>query len=107
MLLNKKATSVFNYQFNHCLLKFNNSSNSFTIDPLYQFETDATHYSGIILNKDPKFFKVNQNQLNIDNTSAAFAKGNSSYLIPLDILGTSRTLPPDLGAYQSKAFPKK
>lgn len=106
MLLNKKATSVFNYQFNHCLLKFNNSSNSFTNDPLYQFETDATHYSGIILNKDPKFFKVNQNQLNIDNTSAAFAKGNSSYLIPLDILGTSRTLPPDLGAYQNKAFPK-
>ncbi|MGL3000630.1 hypothetical protein [Flavobacterium sp. RSSB_23] len=106
MLLNKKATSVFNYQFNHCLLKFNNSSNSFTNDPLYQFETDATHYSGIILNKDPKFFKVNQNQLNIDNTSAAFAKGNTSYLIPLDILGTSRTLPPDLGAYQNKAFPK-
>ena len=107
MLLNKKATSVFNYQFNHCLLKFNNSSNLFTNDPLYKFETDATHYSGIILNKDPKFFKVNQNQLYIDNTSAAFAKGNSSYLIPLDILGTSRTLPPDLGAYQNKAFPKK
>lgn len=106
MLLNKKTTSVFNYQFNHCLLKFNNSNNSFTTDPLYQFETDATHYSGIILNKDPKFFKANQNQLNIDNTSAAFAKGNSSYLIPLDILGTSRTLPPDLGAYQNKAFPK-
>lgn len=106
MLLSKKTTSVFNYQFNHCLLKFNNSSTSFTTDPLYQFETDATHYSGIILNKDPKFFKANQNQLNIDNTSAAFAKGNLSYLIPLDILGTSRTLPPDLGAYQNKVFPK-
>jgi hypothetical protein len=106
MLLNKKNTSVFNYQFNHCLLKFNNTANSFTKDPLYQFETDATHYNGILLNKDPKFQKVNQNKLNIDNTSAAFATGNTAYLVPLDILGNNRTLPPDLGAYQSKAFPK-
>jgi hypothetical protein len=27
-------------------------------------------------------------------------------LIPLDILGNTRTLPPDLGAYQNKPFPK-
>lgn len=101
--LNKKSTSVFNYQFNHCLIKM---SASFANDPLYQFETDATHYRGIILNKDPKFFNVNQNKLNIDNTSAAFQKGSPSYLIPIDIIGTTRTLPPDLGAYQSKDFPK-
>jgi hypothetical protein len=46
------------------------------------------------------------NRLNIDETSGAFAKGNSAYLIPLDILGNTRTTPPDLGAYQNKPFPK-
>jgi hypothetical protein len=37
---------------------------------------------------------------------AVHTQGDSAYLIPLDILGISRTLPPDLGAYQNKPFPK-
>jgi hypothetical protein len=45
--------------------------------------------------------------LNIDETSGAFAKGNSAYLIPLDILGNTRSTPPDLGAYQNKSFLNK
>jgi hypothetical protein len=106
MILNKKSEALFNYQFNNCLLKFNNTSNKYTSDPLYQFDTDPAHYNAIILNKDPKFFNPNINNFNIDDTSFAFAKGNSAYLIPLDILGITRTLPPDLGAYQSKPFPK-
>ncbi|TDD95782.1 right-handed parallel beta-helix repeat-containing protein [Flavobacterium cellulosilyticum] len=102
MLLSKKTGSLFEYQFNNCLLKFSDfSSNS-----LYQFDTDPTHYNAIIRNKDPKFLKVEFNKLNIDDTSAAFAKGNATYLLPMDILGNVRTLPPDLGAYQNKAFPK-
>jgi hypothetical protein len=106
MILNKKTGAAFQYQFNNCLLKFDNVSNQFTTNPDYQFGTNTAHYNAIILNKDPKFFKVALNKFNIDDTSAAFAKGNSSYLIPLDILGNTRTLPPDLGAYQNKPFPK-
>jgi hypothetical protein len=106
MVLNKKTDAQFNYKFNNCLLKFDAASNSSSSNPDYQFETDATHYSNIILNKSPGFQNINTNELNIDNTSAAFAKGNSDYLIPLDILGNTRSLPPDLGAYQSKAFVK-
>jgi hypothetical protein len=106
MILNKKTGAAFQYQFNNCLLKFDNVSNQFTTNPDYQFGTDTAHYNAIILNKDPKFFKVALNKFNIDDTSAAFAKGNSAYLIPLDILGNTRTLPPDLGAYQNKPFPK-
>lgn len=100
LTLNKKTGAAFEYQFNNCLIKFNTSS-----DPLYQFTTDPTHYNGII-NLNPKFFNPNINNFTIDNTSAAFAKGNATYLVPLDILGNTRTLPPDLGAYQSKPFPK-
>jgi hypothetical protein len=71
----------------------------------YQFTTDAAHYSAIILNQNPKFFNINLNRLNIDETSGAFSKGNSTYLIPLDILEI-RATPPDLGAYQNKSFSK-
>jgi hypothetical protein len=103
----KKTGALFEYQFNNCLVKFDNNNNQFTNNPDYLFNSDPTHYNSIFLNVDPKFFKPNQNKLNIDNTSGAFAKGNPAYSIPLDILGNTRTTPPDLGAYQSKEFPKK
>ena len=104
--LEKKTGAAFEYQFNNCLIKFNNTSNVYINDPEYQFNTDPNHYKNIILNKDPKFFNIGLNKFNIDQSSAAFEKGNSSYIIPLDILGTNRTTPPDLGAYQNKPFPK-
>jgi hypothetical protein len=100
--LTKKTTAAFTYQFNNCLIKYDTA----TTNPDLQFTTDATHYSAIILNQSPKFFNINLNKLNIDETSGAFAKGNSAYLIPLDIIGNTRTTPPDLGAYQNKPFPK-
>jgi hypothetical protein len=106
MILKKKDGATFQYQFNNCLIKFDNNSSQYANDPLYQFSSDPTHYNSIIQNKDPKFYKVAANKLNIDNSSSAFAKGNATYLIPLDVLGNSRTLPPDLGAYQNKLFPK-
>ena len=106
MSLIKKTGAAFEYQFNNCLIKFDNISSPFATNPDYQFNLDTAHYKSILLNKDPKFFNIAQNKFNIDETSAAFAKGNTSYLIPLDIVGNTRTLPPDLGAYQNKAFPK-
>jgi hypothetical protein len=100
--LSKKTGAAFEYQFNNCLIKLD--SKSAATNPLYQFTNDPAHYNNILLNQDPKFQSSTKNKLNIDATSAAFAKGNASYLIPFDILGTTRTLPPDLGAYQSKPF---
>ena len=100
--LSKKTTVAFEYQFNNCLIKFD--SKSAAGNPLYQFTTDATRYNGIILNQDPKFQSSVKNKLNINETSPAVAKGNLNFLIPKDILGTIRTLPPDLGAYQNKPF---
>lgn len=106
MTLTKKTGATFEYQFNNCLIKFDTESNQFATNPDYQFNTDTAHYNAILLNKDPKFFNISQNKFNIDETSGAFAKGNSAYLIPLDIIGNTRTLPPDLGAFQNKAFQK-
>lgn len=100
--LSKNTNTPFVYQLNNCLLKFSSS----TINPDYQFKTDTEHYNNIILNENPKFYNVSQNKFNIDKTSSAFAKGNQAYIIPTDILGITRTSPPDLGAYQSQDFPK-
>lgn len=100
--LDKNNAALFEYQFNNCLIK----SDANSTNPLYNFTTDATHYNNIILNQNPRFFDIAKNKLNIDNTSAAFAKGNPAYLIAQDINGKTRTSPPDLGAYQSMAFPK-
>lgn len=100
--LSKNTAAAFVYQLNNCLLKFSSSSSN----PDYQFKTDTEHYNQIILNENPKFYNVNLNKFNIDNTSPAFAKGNQAYIIPLDIIGATRTSPPDLGAYQSAVFPK-
>lgn len=106
LLLKKMPGALFNYEFNNCLIKFDNTSNTYADDPLYQFSSDHLHYNAIIQNSDPKFFKIAENQFNIDDTSSAYAKGNAEYRVPIDIIGNTRTFTPDLGAYQSKPFPK-
>ena len=106
MFLTKKSGSAFEYQFNNCLLKFDNTSNQYTNHPEYQFNIDPTHYNNIILNKDPKFLNVSQNKFNIDETSAAYKNGEKDYRIETDIVGVPRTTTPDIGAYQSAPFTK-
>ena len=107
MLLNKNSTKLFNYQFNNCLIKFQNDR--LANDPLYDFS--SARYSQCLIAKsgtpfNPKFLNVGKNKLNINNTSAAFEKGNPIYLVPKDILGFPRnTTVPDIGAYTNKPFP--
>lgn len=104
LFLKKDESVAFNTSFENCLIKFNDFGTGLANNPLYDFIRSETF--GNIKNKDPKFYDVNRNQLNIDDTSAAFQKGNSTYRLPVDILGITRTLTPDIGAYQSAAFPK-
>lgn len=111
MLLNKTtvAGKQFNYKFNNCLIKFNNVGNAFATDVLYDFNNN-TLYSNCLISKNssennPKFKNISQNQLNINETSAAFKKGNPLFLVNNDVLGKPRTSnPPDIGAYQSAPF---
>ena len=109
MSLKKKTGAAFVYQFNNCLIKFDDIRAGDANYVLYDFIRNEE--SGNIKSKDgtkdPKFYKANLNQFNIDETSSAFAKGNPANLVPLDIIGNTRTSPPDLGAYQNKPFPKK
>ena len=105
-LVNRASTgNIFNYQLNNCLLKFNNVGNQFANNPDYQFN-DGVHYNNITQNQNPQFYKASKNKLNIKETSSAIGLGSINYMVPLDILGVSRTSPPDLGAYQNAVQPE-
>ena len=104
LFLDKVDSASFNSSFENCLIKFNDRGTGIANDEIYNFIRNQE--SGNIKNKEPKFYNVDQNKLNIDETSSAFEKGNAKYRITTDILGITRSLIPDIGAYQSAAFPK-
>lgn len=104
LFLDKVDSASFNSSFENCLIKFNDRGTGIANDEIYNFIRNQE--SGNIKNKEPKFYNEDQNKLNIDETSSAFEKGNATYRIPTDILGITRSLIPDIGAYQSAAFPK-
>jgi hypothetical protein len=111
LFLDKISDDAFPFLFDvkNCLIKFRDSGTSLASNPIYTFIRTPTVENGNIKNKDPKFFNANLNKLNIsdDPLGGAFQKGSLSYLVPLDVLGLPRTSnPPDMGAYQSAAFPE-
>lgn len=105
MLLDKTTDGGvdFNYFFNNCLIRFNNVNNTFTNNPLYQFASDAVHYSDIFLAtnsqvNNPRFVDTNVNDMRLSedlNLATETAASNFN-----DILDLSRASSPDLGAYQ-------
>jgi hypothetical protein len=102
----KDNSVAFNYKFDHCLIKFNNAELDGT--PLYDFNNalGENRYPGIAKNKNPRFWDVNNNKLNIDETSEAIEVGDPAItaLVPNDILNVTRTTH-DAGAYQNAIEP--
>lgn len=105
--------TLFNHDLRYCLFKFRDAGTSLQFNhPEYDFiRTGLTEgvTNGNTRNKDPKFFDANLNKLNIDDDpeGGAYQKGSIDYLVSADVLGHPRTSnPPDLGAYQSAAFPE-
>ncbi|HLP64780.1 hypothetical protein [Flavobacterium sp.] len=105
MLLDKTTDSgvAFNYFFDNCLIRFNNINNSFTNNPLYQFASDAVHYSDIFLAtnsqiNNPKFVDTDINDMRLSEDLNLATETSASNFN--DILGVSRATSPDLGAYQ-------
>jgi len=110
MLIDKKGTNLFNYNFNSCFIKFNNIDNQYTNNPLYQFLTDVVHYNSNIIatnssTLNPNFLNVPKNKLNIGANSAIKGLANFSFSNGLnDILNNPRTNPSDIGAYNFVTF---
>ena len=108
-VLSKDNIKTFNYKFTNCLLKFNNSDSFYSQNPLYQFD-DYNLYSNCIIAKNNSDYKADflnpsENKLQIGADSAAKGTGNPAFSAgTLDILGNSRGISSDMGAYNSVIF---
>jgi len=102
----KETGAVLNYKFTNCLLRFNDSSNQFGNNPLYDFNNIAL-YEGNIFNETPTFLDKNNNQFQIEEgVSPADNAGFEIAPSFNDLLNTTRTTGNyDIGAYQAGVFP--
>jgi len=109
--LDKSAAADFNYKFTNCIIKFIDSGNRFSNNPLYDF-TNTDHYVNNLIEKtfrqfNPDFLDADRNKLQIGENSAA--KGTADFSFSngtFDILGNQRTSPSDIGAYNFTVFPE-
>lgn len=101
MILDKKEGGTFEYQFKNNLIKFIDVSKTFDNDALYDFENTSL-YTSNILNGVVYFEDTSLNKYIIGKESEAINKAESAtaLLVPFDILGFSRSVNPDIGAYQ-------
>jgi len=105
LILDNIEGSTFNYNFKNSLIRFDDYNNSFSEISEYNFD-DLAHYQNMIINQDPDFKEPYQNMLFVGDDTAGKnnADGAAANLVPLDIIGTSRTTNPDIGAYQHIIF---
>tara|TARA_Y100000385_G_C13107528_1_gene649219 strand:+ start:1254 stop:2831 length:1578 start_codon:yes stop_codon:yes gene_type:complete len=102
LLLDNNNDATFNFKFTNCLIKFSDPNNNFNTEE-YDFD-NTNYYENIRVNEDPEFLDPFQNKLQIPNLSPSDGAGIISGNLFLDILGTTRSNPPDLGAYESTVF---
>jgi hypothetical protein len=104
-LLEKVEGAAFNFNFKNNLLKFNDASGNLTSLPEYDFSNN-TYYSDNIFNETPDFFDTSLNQMQVgENTGGlGHALPSATAQYPIDIVGTSRANPADIGAYEHIIF---
>ena len=96
------GVGLFNYSVKNCLIKFNDTNNSFDGVTEVDFANN-TNYSNFILNGDPKFRDPQKSDFIIGQGSTAINKAITTPFT-LDVLGIDRTPNPDIGAYQHIIF---
>ncbi len=104
-ILDKNEAAQFNYNFKNNLLKFDDVGGNFKDDPLYDFD-DTQFYQNNVINGITDFKDIQSNQyiIGVDSDAVENADINAASQIPLDILGLTRLLNPDIGAYQHIIF---
>ncbi len=105
LLFAKSDEAAFHYKFENCLIKFNDYMGIYANDSLYDFQ-NTTHFESVFLNQDPVFLNPDKNKLQIDESSPANGIANPTTATLTDIEGNPRGNDPDVGAYESEAFPE-
>lgn len=109
------TSTTFNFKFKNCLIKFNDPTNEFENQLLYDF-TNTDFYVNNLFNEEPDFFQTKNTDEEIINLitgvdSSANNQADISVLtdtdLQKDILGVDRTVEnSDIGAYQHTTFPE-
>ncbi len=96
LLLDKNTNALFNFKFDHCLIRTKLNTN------------DVNYYSSCIINSNPQFTDIENNNYKLKANSPAKSTGNQSVtaLVPFDIEGVLRPSPASLGAYEFVASRK-
>ncbi|MFT6959291.1 MAG: hypothetical protein ACJA17_000379 [Polaribacter sp.] len=97
-----ESGGLFNYSIQNCIIKFNDSNNSFEGVAEVDFANNI-NYSSIVLNGNLNFRDTQNNDFIIGTESDAI---NKAFTTPFttDLLGVDRTTDPDIGAYQHITF---
>jgi hypothetical protein len=97
-----ESDGLFNYSIQNCIIKFNDSNNSFEGVAEVDFVNNM-NYKSIILNGNSNFRNTQNNDFVIGIESDAI---NKAFTTPFttDLLGVDRTTDPDVGAYQHITF---
>ncbi len=84
--------AAFNVKFENCLVKADNTIN--TTDPLI--------FISSIVNEEPQFKEVKNNNYSLTENSIALDKASEVFAkkVPFDIFGKSRLFLPDIGAIE-------
>lgn len=99
--------TVFNYKFDHCLIKFIDIGNQFSTNPLYNFS--GPNYINCLIatsssENKPDFKDPRKNQLIIGEDSAAKGTAKNLYSTFNDIVNNPRNGATDIGAYNWITF---
>ena len=99
--LQDNDTNAFNFSFDHSLIKFEDTAGQFMTNPRYDFN-NPNLYDQVLLNQELDFEGVTGGIFLISETSTArdIANLDVALLTPTDILGTDRTVLPDIGAHE-------
>lgn len=100
--LSAAEDQLFNFSFINSLLKFQATPAFIQNNPLYDFD-NPIFFRAVIQNQDPEFIDVLKNDYRLGENSPAIGKADvpTAFTVPVDILGTDRTVLPDIGAYQT------
>lgn len=93
ILLDKNPNNIFNFKFDHCLLKTKNNTN------------DMNLFTSCIINFNPQFVDIENNNLKLNINSPAKNVGSPliTIFVPFDIEGVLRPTNACLGAYEYNA----
>ncbi len=104
---NEDTTALFNYNFTNSQIRFDDTFDNFIDDPLYDF-TNTSIYTDIIRGGEPDFLDTSNNMLQVgeDTAGNGLALPAGAIQFPIDIIGTTRAVNADFGAYESIEFPE-